>query len=461
MLTTETLTPQVHAVRARLTGELVLPDDSIWDEARRAWNLAVDQRPAAVAFPESAGDVVAVVELARDLGLRVAAQGTGHNADPLGPLGDTILLKTERMRGIDVDPVARVARVEAGVTWGEVTAAVAEHGLTALAGSSHDVGVIGYSLGGGLSFLSRKHGLAASNVTAIELVTADGAFRRVDAENDPDLFWALRGGGGSFGAVTAIEFRLFDHTHVYAGMLVFPWERSSEVLHAWNELTPSLPDEMTTIGRILQVPPLPDIPEPVRGRKLVVVEAIYLGDEADGAELLRPLIELGPEMSTLATIPTAGLQMLHMDPPEPVPGASDYAMLADLPAEALDKLVELAGPGSESPLISVELRQLGGAVAEAQPHHGARGTFPGRYILFAVGIAPDPDAVALVRGHAGRIVEALSEHHAESGYLNFKEQAGDAADLYDEDSYGRLRAIKAGYDPEDLFRSNHPIPPAR
>jgi hypothetical protein len=461
MLTTETLTPQVHAVRARLTGELVLPDDSNWDEARRAWNLAVDQRPAAVAFPESAGDVVAVVELARDLGLRVAAQGTGHNAEPLGPLGDTILLKTERMRGVEVDPVARIARVEAGVTWGEVTAAVSEHGLAALSGSSHDVGVVGYSLGGGLSFLARKHGLAASNVTAIELVTAEGQFRRVDTDNDPDLFWALRGGGGSFGAVTAIEFRLFDYTHVYAGMLVFPWERSSEVLHAWNELTPSLPDEMTTIGRILQVPPLPDIPEPVRGRKLVVVEAIYLGDEADGAELLRPLIDLGPEMSTLATIPTAGLQMLHMDPPEPVPGASDYAMLADLPAEALDKLVELAGPGSESPLISVELRQLGGAIAEAQPHHGARGTFPGRYLLFGVGIAPDPDAVALVRGHAGRIVDALSEHHAESGYLNFKEQAGDSADLYDEDAYGRLRAIKAGYDPEDLFRSNHPIPPAR
>src|SRR4051795_729259 len=445
MLTTETLAPQVHAVRARLTGELVLPDDPSWDEARAAWNLTVDQRPAAVAFPESAGDVVAVVGLARDLGMRVAAQGTGHNASAIESLDGTILLKTSRMRGVEVDPVARVARVEAGVTWGEVTAAVSEHGLAALAGSSHDVGVVGYTLGGGLSFLARKHGLAANSVTAVELVTADGEFRRVDADNDPDLFWAVRGGGGSFGAVTAIEFRLYPYAQVYAGMLVFPWERAAEVLHAWRELVPTLPDEMTTVGRILQVPPLPDIPEAFRGRQLVVVEAIHLGDEPEGAELLKPLTELGPEISTLATIPGAGLQMLHMDPPEPVPGASDYAMLDDFPADAVDRLVELAGPGSDSPLLSVELRQLGGAIAEPRPEHGARGTFPGRYIMFAVGMVMAPEMKAVIEGHAGRIVEALREHRSESGYMNFAERSVDAADHFDEESYGRLRAIKAGY----------------
>ena len=461
MLTTETLTPQVHAVRARLTGELVLPDDSSWDEARRAWNLTVDQRPAAVAFPESAGDVVAVVELARDLGLRVAPQGTGHNASAIDSLEDTILLKTERMRGVEVDPVARTVRVEAGVTWGEVTAAVSEHGLAALAGSSHDVGVVGYTLGGGLSFLARKHGLAANSVTAVELVTADGEFRRVDAGNDPDLFWAVRGGGGSFGAVTAIEFRVYPYAEVYAGMLVFPWERAAEVLHAWRELVPSLPDEMTTVGRIIQVPPLPEIPEPFRGRQLAVVEAIYLGDEADGAELLKPIVDLGPEVSTLATIPAAGLQMLHMDPPEPAPGASAYAMLDDLTADGVDRLVELAGPGSGSPLVSVEVRQLGGAIAEARPEHGARGTFPGGFILFGVGIVVQPKLKPVIEDHAGRIVAALSEHRSESGYMNFEEHPVDAAEHFDDETYGRLRAIKAGYDPEDLFRSNHPIPPAR
>src|SRR3954453_23633839 len=453
MLTTETLAPQVHAVRARLSGELVLPGDPNWDEARQAWNLAVDQRPAAVALPESAGDVIAAVELARDAGLRVAPQGTGHNASAIDSLADTILMKTSRMRGVEVDPVAQTARVEAGATWGEATAAVAEHGLIALAGSSHDVGVVGYTLGGGLSFLARKHGLAANSVVAIELVTADGEFRRVDADSDPDLFWALRGGGGSFGAVTAIEFKLYPYAQLYAGMLVFPWERSSEVLHAWRELVPTLPDAMTTVGRILQVPPLPDIPEASRGRQLAVVEAIYLGDEAEGAELLRPLTDLGPEISTLATIPGAGLQMLHMDPPEPVPGASDYAMLDDLPADALDTLIELAGPGSNSPLLSVELRQLGGAIAESRPEHGARGTFPGRFILFGVGIVVQPELKPVIEAHAARIVAALAEHRSASGYLNFQESPVDAAEHFDDETYGRLRAVKAGYDPGDLFRS--------
>ena len=461
MLTTETLAPQVEALRARMTGDFVIPGEETWDEARRAWNLAVDQRPAAVALPETAGDVVAVVEFARDAGLRVAPQATGHNAGPMGLEDGVILLKTERMRGVEVDPVARIARAEAGVTWGEVTAKVSEHGLAALSGSSHDVGVAGFTLGGGLSFLSRKHGLAANSVTAIELVTADGEFRRVDADSDADLFWALRGGGGNFGAVTAIEFRLYDIAEVYAGMLAYPWELASEVLHTWRDIVESTTDETTTVGRIVQLPDLPDLPPFLRARKLVLVEVVHLGDEESGAALIQPLRDLGPEIDTVATIPTAGLQMLHMDPPEPVPGASDYAMLDDLPHDAIDTVVELAGPGSGSPLLSLEFRQLGGAIAEARPEHGARGTFPGAFLMFGVGMVMGPGAKEAIEGHAGRIVEALSGHHSESGYLNFAELAVDPASLYDEASYGRLRAIRAGYDPKDLFRANHAIPPAR
>jgi FAD/FMN-containing dehydrogenase len=463
MLTIQTLEAHAESLRARLSGELVLPGEEGWDDARRAWNLAVDQQPGAVVVAETAGDVVATVEFAREHGMRVAPQGTGHNAGPMSLLADTILLKTHLMRGVDVDPVARVARAEAGALWGDVTAAVTEHGLFALAGSSHDVGVVGYTLGGGLSFLARSRGLAASSVTAIELVTADGRFARVDAQNEPDLFWALRGGGGSFAAVTAIEFRVYDVAQVYAGMLAFPWERSAEVLQAWQAMDPAnLPDETTIIGRILQVPPLPDIPEPLRGRQFVVIEAIHLGDEADGAALLEPLRALGPEIDTVATVPASALQALHMDPPAPVPGASDYAMLGDLTADAIDTLVEIAGPESGSPLLSVELRPLGGALARPRPEHGARGTFEASYAMFAVGIAATPEMKAAVETHAGRVVEAMSPYEAPDGYLNFAERSMDAAELYsDQDAYVRLRAIKAGYDPDDVFRSNHPIPPAR
>ncbi len=251
---------ELRPLRENMDGEVVGPHDADWDEARLAWNLAVDQRPAAVALPESAFDVVAVVAFAREHGLRVAPQGTGHNAGALGDLSGTILVKTLRMRGVEIYPRARTARAEAGVLWGEVVEAAAEHGLAALAGSSPDVGVVGYTLGGGLSWLARKHGIGANQVTAIEGITASGEFFRTDRDNEPDLFWALRGGGGSFAIVTAIEFNLFPIEEVYAGILWFPVERAAEILKVWRAWTDDLPDEMTSVGRILQLPPIPEIP---------------------------------------------------------------------------------------------------------------------------------------------------------------------------------------------------------
>jgi predicted outer membrane lipoprotein len=211
-------------------------------------------------------------------GSRRRARAT--NAGPLGPLEDTILVKTERMREVSIDPARRAARVQAGVLWLEVVEAAARHGLAALAGSSPDVGVIGYTLGGGISFLGRKFGLAANGVRAIELVTADGRLVRADREHEPDLFWALRGGGGSFGIVTAIELELLPITHAYAGILWYPIERGPEVLHAWRELTHTdgLPDELSTAGRFLNLPPIPEIPEPVRGKSFAIIEAYHLGD---------------------------------------------------------------------------------------------------------------------------------------------------------------------------------------
>src|SRR5262252_3531701 len=226
------------------------PGDPGWDDARRAWNLAVDQHPTAVAIPRTAHDVVAAVAFAREHGLRVAAQGTGHHAAPLGPLAGTVLIKTHAMRGISIDPIGRIARVEAGARWQEVADAAAGHGLAGLAGFAPELGVVGHVLGGGLSWLGRCYGLAANNVEAFELVTADGELVRADAVSEPDLFWALRGGGGSFGVVTAIELRLFPVTEVYAGLLYWPAEAGSAVLHVWRKLTEDYPpDEFTTTLR--------------------------------------------------------------------------------------------------------------------------------------------------------------------------------------------------------------------
>ena len=264
----------------RLDGDLYRPGDADWDEARTAWNLAVDQQPAAVVVAESAADVAHTVRAARVEGLRVAPQGTGHAAAAIGDLTGTILLRTTRMRGVDVDPQDRRARVEAGVIWQEVTDAAAEHGLAALAGSSHDVGVFGYSLGGGLSWLARKHGLAANTILAAEIVDANGAIRRIDADSDPELFWAIRGGGGSFAIVTAIELRLFPIEEVVAGVLFFPLERASEVLNAWLEWTTEAPEDVTSCGRIMRFPPFPEVPEPLRGKAFALVEAVFAGEPA-------------------------------------------------------------------------------------------------------------------------------------------------------------------------------------
>jgi FAD/FMN-containing dehydrogenase len=450
--------PDVRALREELTGAVTVAGDAGWDDARAAWNLAVDQRPAAVAEPETVSDVVAVVRFARERGLRVTAQGTGHGAAPHGPLQDTVLIKTHRMRVVGIDPEARLARAQAGATWADVVGPASEHGLAPLAGSSHDVGVVGYTLGGGVSWLARKHGLAANSVVAIQLVTADGRVRVVDSEHEPDLFWALRGGGGSFGVVTALEIRLHPVDELCAGMLAFPWERSAEVLRAWREWTDTVPDEVMSCARIVQIPPLPEIPEPVRGRALAIVEVACVRGEAATADLVAPLRALGPEIDTIAPTGPAGLLALHMDPPGPVPGAGDGALLDVVPGEAIDALVAAAGPGSGSPLLSVELRHLGGALRRTHDDHGALSTLDADFAMYAVGMAPDSEAGAAVNAHVDVVKDALSEWHVGRRFLNFSERpSGD--ELWAPETYRRLRAVKTLVDPDDVIRANHPVAP--
>jgi FAD binding domain/Berberine and berberine like len=444
-----------------LEGELVRPGDEGWDESRRAFNLAVDQRPAEIVFPESAEDVADAVRLVIERSQRIAAQGTGHNAGPLGSLDDTMLLKTDRMRGVAIDPEARIARVEAGVVWTEVVEAAALHGLAALAGSSPNVGVVGYTLGGGLSFLGRKYGASANHVQAVEAVTADAGFVRADSDHEPDLFWALRGGGGSFGVVTEIELQLFPITEIYAGILWFPRERAGEVLPVWRDLTyADPPDELTTIGRLMNFPALPEVPEAVRDKSFVLVEAYHLGEPAQADELLAPLRALGPVNDTIQAIPMPAMSHLHMDPEQPAPGVGDGLLLTGLPTAALDALLEVTGTTAEVPLGTVEMRHLGGELGRARPGNGALASVPAPYAMFAAGITPTPDSIAPTRAQVEATKKALAPWAARQMYLNFAETRADPASLWSEQAYQRLRQIKAKVDPGDLIRSNQPIPPA-
>jgi FAD/FMN-containing dehydrogenase len=439
---------------------VLLPDTAGWDDARRAWNLALDQRPDAIVVAESADDVVGAVEYAQAHGLRVAPQGTGHGAGALGSLEGTLLLRTDRMRGVGIDPEARIARVAAGELWLPVVEAAAEHGLAPLAGSSPDVGVVGYSLGGGLSFLGRRHGLAAHAITAAEVVTADGRLVRADETQNEELLWALRGGGGSFGVVTALELRLFPIAEVYAGILWFPFERAAEVLGAWAELTRTgLPDELTTIGRLLQLPPLPDIPEPVRGKSFAIVEVIYAGDDHGAADaLIEPLRALRPVMDTIGPISTPELSRLHMDPEHPVPGVGDGLMLESVPAEAVEALVAAAGPGSGSPLLSVEIRHLGGALRRPRPDHAVLAAVEVDYVLYGVGIAATPELAAANEERVGVVQAALAPWAVEAIVPNFAETPRDPRSIWGS-AYDRLRRLKDELDPSNRFRANHPVVP--
>ena len=454
LMTNPEATLDFGALRARVTGSVSTPEDAGWDDARLAWNLVVDQRPAAVVHAESADDVSATVRFAVANGLQVAPQGTGHAAAPLGPLDDTILLKTSRLRGVEIDPERRVARVEAGVLWLELTAAAAEHGLSGPSGSAPDVGVVGYALGGGVSMMGRTLGLAANHIVAAEVVTADGRQSRIDRDNEPDLFWAIRGGGGNFAVVTALELRLHEIGEVYAGSLFFPIERSAEILSAWREWIDTVPEEMTSVGRMLQFPPIPDIPEPLRGNSFALVEAIYVGDPEDGAALLEPLRALGPAMDTVTVIPTTSLSKVHMDPEGPVPGVGDGMLLDDVTEETIEALVGLV-PGS--PLISLELRHLGGALGRAPLDHGAIATLDSPFALYAVGPAMTPELATAVEAHLGAVRAALAQWNAERTYANFAETSVDPRRIWPEHVYHRLRRIKAQVDQANVIRSNHPI----
>ena len=440
-----------------LRGSVVTPDDDRWDEARGAWNLIADLQPAAVVLAESAEDVAAVVRFARSEGYRVAPQATGHNATPLERLERTILLKTSRMRAVEIDPVGLVARVESGAIWEDVVQPASAVGLTALHGSSPDVGVAGYSLGGGIGWQVRSRGLATNSIRAVELVTADGELIRADATTEPELFWGLRGGSGNFGIVTSFDFQLFPLKTVYAGWLMWPWEESETVLGRWAEWIEGVPDELTSVGRILQLPELELIPEPLRGRKLAVVEIAYLGDEAEGAALVAPLRELRPELDTVATVPAASLARLHQDPEGATPAFVEHALLERLPAEAVEAVVAAVGPGSGSPILSTEIRHLGGVAATPAPGAGVMSHVAGKFLTAAIGVPFDDAMAEAIHRHFAVYADAVAPYAGARRYLNFIESATDTSVGYAPDAYRRLRALKAAVDPDGLFQANHAI----
>ncbi len=462
-MNTSTAATNLEPLRSAVSGTVLLPGDEGWDMGRQAWNLAVDQLPAAVVFADDADDVAAAVRFASQAGLRVTGQGTGHAAATHDTLADTVLVKTIRMAAVSVDPEARTARVEAGVLVGDLAASAQEHGLAAVTGSSPDVGVIGFTLGGGLGWLGRSVGFACNGVRAIELVTADGEQVRVHADERPDLFWALRGGGGSFGIVTAIEVDLHPLAELYAGGVMFDVEHAPAVFRAYREWARAQGSEVTSSVRFLTPPPIPEVPEPIRGRPLVAVTAAYAGDTAEGERALAPLRDFAPSvMDMLGVVPAAALCRIHGDPEQPVPGVGGKStVIAELADETIDALVAVAGADSGSPLLQVDLRHLGGALGTAPSDAGVLGSLEGEFAIAAVGVPMGPITPDAIEAHLEKLHAALEPWSTGGSYLNFSEVPSDGSTHFGADVYAELRRVKADVDPQGTIRGGQDIPPAR
>ncbi len=453
----------VRALRSGFRGALLRPGDAGYDGARAAWNLNARQEPALVAMAEGAADVLAAVRLARDEGLGIGVMATGHGT--AAPCDGGLLVNTSRMKDVYVDPETRTARVEAGTKWSDVVPEAAAHGLAGLPGSSSQVGVVGYTMGGGFGWLGRKYGLASDSVREAEVVTAAGELVRASIRENADLFWGLKGGGGNFGIVTSLEFDLHPVENVYGGNLFYPLERAREVLEFYAGWTGTLPDEMMSAATFRRFPPLPMIPEPFRGNSFVAVRGCYCGeDPAEGERLIEPVREaLGePAIDTFAVMPAAQTDVISMDPVDPIGAYGHSEMLRDLSPETIGTLVELAGP--DSPLIMLELRQLGGALSRPPSELSPMGRSDARFTMNAIGATPTPEQARAVRSRLARVAEAVRPHAGGTTYLNFMYLDGAPPErvkaAYAPEDWRRLVELKDRYDPHNLFRFNRNIPPS-
>ena len=438
-------------------GAVYLPGDREYDAARRPWNLRVDDHPAAVAYPAFPDEVSELVRAAATAGLRIAPQGTGHGAPPLGGrLADAVLLRTSAMTELRIDAANRTARVGAGVLWGDVTARAGAARLACRHMSSPSVGVVGSSLGGGLNWYGRSHGLQCSAVTAVEVVLADGTFVRATDEQDSDLLWAARGGGGGFGVVTALEFDLVPVAAPYAGMLVWDGALAPRVLDAWARWAADVPDEATSILRMLRAPDVPWLPAGLRGRDLVVVDGAIVGDPVAAAKMVGPLRALRPEVDTFDVVPAASLAWLHLEPEAPMAAHASSTLLSALPPDAVDALVTAAGPGSGSRLLFAEVRQLGGALSRPSPRGGALDRINGAFLVLTVGTDAQSGSWSAQREDADRVLDAVQPWGSGALYLSMLDDQADERRGVPAASWRRLSEVRAAADPDGLFVVPHP-----
>jgi FAD/FMN-containing dehydrogenase len=459
-------TTSLDQLRSRITGDVITPDDPGYDAARTGFNLVVDQRPTLIVVPVNTDDVVQAVRYARDSGLGIAIQATGHGVAL--PADDCLLIHTRRLDEVTIDDDAWTARVGAGVKWAVVLDQAQNHGLAPLLGSSPDVGAVGYTLGGGMGWLARRYGLSADHVRHFEVVTADGEVRKASATENPDLFWALRGGGGgTFGIVTGMEIDLVPVTTVYGGNLLYPATMAREVIARYREWIATAPNELTSSFAVVNLPVNPIVPEFLQGKSFAIVRGCYCGPVADGEALLRFWRDWqAPEIDLFAEMSFRDVAMISMDPVEPVPSMTTSHWLANIDDDLVDIIVRHVlerDPVDPSAILVAEVRHAGGSISAADPASAAYGNRDGQHVFEAVGICPFPEVAAAFANQVAALNADLEPHTTGGTYINFLEQAEKlerTREAFSAEAWPRLQEIKAELDPDNLFRHGFAIPPA-
>jgi hypothetical protein len=440
------LAAALEGLRSRLAGALALPGEPGYELAE-PWNRSVAVTPAAVVAARDADDIAAAVGFAAASGLRVAVQATGHGAVPLND--DVLLVHTGRMNECTIDPARRTARVGAGVVSRQLLAAAAPHGLAPLVGSAGSVGVAGYLSGGGIGPLVSTYGLSADYVRALDVVTGDGQVRHVTAARHPDLFWGLRGGKATLGIITAVELDLLPLSTIYGGALYFDGADTTEVLHAWSTWSASLPEQSTTSIALAQLPAQPFIPPVLAGRRTVAVRYASIAGPEQAEGLLAPMRAAAtPVLDRVGELAFMDIGRIHDEPDTPVPVQQSQTLLSALPPEAIDALLKAAGPESGSPLLLVELRRLGGALARTPQHPSAFSHRHAPYALHTIGLAVPPDQ-HIAAAAAQATIASVEPWSTGAMFANFASTNDPEriATAYDKDARERLLALAGQYDP--------------
>ena len=443
----------------RIEGSVFAPHDAGYAGAIAGFNSRSRQRPCLVVAAATAADVRAAVRFAAARDMPVGVMATGHQ--PFPAEDDFLLVTTGAMRTVEIDAERGVARVAAGALWSDVVEPAQAEGLAPLNGSSPLVGVVGFTLGGGLSpFLGRSYGWAADHVVAIEVVTPDGELRRASPELEPELFWALRGGRSNFGIVTELEIRLFPVTSFYGGGIYFPAHDVEAVLRAFPEVVRDAPDAFTCSVALLNFPPVPEIPELLRGRFLAHVRVTHLGSDEEAEKLIAPFRAIGEGViDTVGRHPYGAFALVHTDPADPFPYEEQGALLAELPTEAVNSLVESAQLAAGGLVTVLEIRHLGGALAHRPVAASPIAARDAVFNVWGATVGP-PEVVDAGMAMLGGMVERLGPWSTGLAYTNFAGRDDRAENLFTADDLERLRVLKRHYDPRNLFRvNNHNVAP--